>query len=53
VRRKIQHVLIVVNSACFVEDPIAKRFTASPPKDLPENKDVATAKENVQSALEV
>ncbi|GMY23350.1 protein GLUTELIN PRECURSOR ACCUMULATION 3 [Fagus crenata] len=34
------------------EDPIAKRFTASPPKDLPENKDVATAKENVQSALE-
>ncbi|KAK4593173.1 hypothetical protein RGQ29_017352 [Quercus rubra] len=34
------------------EDPIAKRFTASPPNDIPENKDVAIANNNVQSALE-
>ncbi|KAM3685195.1 hypothetical protein ACB098_11G103300 [Castanea mollissima] len=34
------------------EDPIAKRFTASPPNDIPENKDVAIANDNVQSALE-
>ncbi|XP_065633020.1 protein GLUTELIN PRECURSOR ACCUMULATION 3-like [Quercus suber] len=35
------------------EDPIAKRFTASSPKDIPENKDVTIANNNVQSALEV
>ncbi|XP_050281975.1 protein GLUTELIN PRECURSOR ACCUMULATION 3 [Quercus robur] len=34
------------------EDPIAKRFTASPPNDIPENKDAAIANNNVQSALE-
>ncbi|KAK7847568.1 dynein regulatory complex subunit 7 [Quercus suber] len=34
------------------EDPIAKRFTASSPKDIPENKDVTIANNNVQSALE-
>ncbi|KAF3958882.1 hypothetical protein CMV_016250 [Castanea mollissima] len=34
------------------EDPIAKQFTAPPPKDIPENKDVTIANNNVQSALE-
>ncbi|XP_062173890.1 protein GLUTELIN PRECURSOR ACCUMULATION 3 isoform X2 [Alnus glutinosa] len=34
------------------EDPIAKRFTVSPPNDHPENKDAAIANNNVQSALQ-
>lgn len=29
----------------FVEDPIAKRLTSSPAKNIPEDKDLAIAKE--------
>ncbi|KAL0007945.1 hypothetical protein SO802_009447 [Lithocarpus litseifolius] len=42
----------VLDLGCAPEDPIAKWLTASSPKDIPENKDVTIANNNVQSALE-